>query len=406
MPFSFTARFMRLILALERRLTIMFVRLVPVTAAVKLGYALWRIRHRRLALQLLQKAILAQRKEAVSPVVFPTTPVPRQDVLVSVIIPTYNRATSLARCLESLSRQTLDKKKFEIVVVNNGCTDRTSEVCSVYANRFPNFLMTTEQTPGLLAGRHTGWRAASADLLTFCDDDIEALPPWLESIVTIGHADPTVSLLGGNNLPAFESPPPGWMDGLWTSLNGVRWNEYYSLIEGITRPMEPPIPTLVFGCNFTIRRQALVSTGGFEPDCMGSMLFQGGGESAIIEDIIANGGRVFVHPDVSVIHHMPNARLCFDYMYRRGIYTGIYSTYCSLRKDDRQLHSPSPYDGTNPALERFHEGVQLAVNTYCEAAFKSPALREWISRVTYIDNEAPPIQALQDCEILAARLGW
>lgn len=55
-----------------------------------------------------------------------------QNPLISVIIPTYNRADLLRSSLESLLRQKLSKSAFEVIVVNDGSTDSTEDICQSF----------------------------------------------------------------------------------------------------------------------------------------------------------------------------------------------------------------------------------------------------------------------------------
>jgi glycosyltransferase involved in cell wall biosynthesis len=361
----------------------------------------------RRALQCLRKALIFQSPHFKVNIAYPVSHNTNDELYLSIIIPTYNRADSLARTLKSLIKQTLPSSCFEIIVVNNSCSDHTQEICARYAPRFRNFTVIKESISGLLAARHAGWRAASADILTFCDDDIEALPVWAETIVSVCQEIPDLSLLGGNNYPCFAPPPPVWMNSLWSEYAGIRWNVYYSLIEGVENFQEAPLPTLVFGCNYTIRRRALETAGGFEPDLMPNVLFQGGGETGIISSIVSRGGKVFLHPKVSIKHHMPASRLTYDYMYKRGVCIGIERYYSYLRSGKGKPPRIITFDKfINPALEKFYRGQQWAHNIYTQAVFTSPALRSWIIRESYYGEEQPPLQALIECQCLAERFGW
>lgn len=380
---------------------------VPPRMALGLGAVFFHLRFVSCTLCFLNKALSPHREEPCKPALCAVPRGSNRQVLVSVIIPTYNRADSLARCLASLERQTMKQECFEVIVVNNACMDHTEEVCERYARKFTYFSMAREPIPGLLAARHAGWRAAAADVLVFCDDDIEALPEWLESIAAVFGGDPAVALVGGNNIPVFAIPAPAWMEALWAECGGIRYNSYYSVLEGIDAPGEAPEPTLVFGCNYAIRRSALEQAGGFEPDVMKSMLFQGGGETGIAGAIVVQGGKVFLHPGASVRHHMPASRICMEYMYKRGIYHGVEALYSYLRRGAGTTprygdHRPH----VNPALAQFYDGYRMAQAAYVQAALASRELRAWITKPTYLGSEHPPGKALEDCRELTERFGW
>jgi glucosyl-dolichyl phosphate glucuronosyltransferase len=98
--------------------------------------------------------------------------------MISVIIPTRNRAELLRAALLSLSLQTLPPEDFEVLVVDNGSTDHTKKVVNGF-NGLMHLRYFFDPTPGLHVGRHRGLREASGEILVYGDDDIEALPTWL-----------------------------------------------------------------------------------------------------------------------------------------------------------------------------------------------------------------------------------
>ena len=100
---------------------------------------------------------------------------------VSIIIPTYNRGNSLNRCLESLTKQTY--RNFDVVIVDGGSTDGTSNLVSKYSDKlFIKFIL---KRAGLVSKMNSGWMAASGDIVIRTDDDIVASSQWLLEIVKI-----------------------------------------------------------------------------------------------------------------------------------------------------------------------------------------------------------------------------
>jgi glycosyltransferase involved in cell wall biosynthesis len=104
---------------------------------------------------------------------------------ISVVMPTYRRPALLARCLHALLEQTLPGDAFEIVVVDDGCTDDTRDRCAEL-----DALSRTGGGPGILylrphgtrgpaAARNRGWHAARGTLIAFTDDDTIPDPDWL-----------------------------------------------------------------------------------------------------------------------------------------------------------------------------------------------------------------------------------
>ena len=96
----------------------------------------------------------------------------------SVILPVYNRATTLDRCLESLSGQT--RQAEEIVVVDDGSVDGTMDLLSGWQTRLPRMKVLSQQNKGVAAARNRAIGVSSGDWLAFLDSDDEWYPNKLE----------------------------------------------------------------------------------------------------------------------------------------------------------------------------------------------------------------------------------
>ena len=92
---------------------------------------------------------------------------------VSVIVATYNQERFIGRCLRSLLHQTLATSSYEIVVVDDGSTDRTAYALSLFMDRFdsPVQVITNERNLGLPASLNRAIRAARAPYVVRVDSD-------------------------------------------------------------------------------------------------------------------------------------------------------------------------------------------------------------------------------------------
>ena len=87
----------------------------------------------------------------------------------SVIVPVYNVEKYLPCCLDSLIGQTL--KEIEIILVNDGSTDRSEQICLAYAEKDARIRVFTKKNGGLSDARNYGMERAEADVLGFVDSD-------------------------------------------------------------------------------------------------------------------------------------------------------------------------------------------------------------------------------------------
>ena len=104
---------------------------------------------------------------------------------VSVIIPVYNVKPYLERCVQSVVRQTY--KDLEIILVDDGSTDGSGELCDEIALSDSRILVVHQENQGLSGARNTGIRQASGDYIAFLDSDDEWL--LLDGIETIMQED-------------------------------------------------------------------------------------------------------------------------------------------------------------------------------------------------------------------------
>ena len=97
--------------------------------------------------------------------------------LISIIIPTYQHAQTIAACLDSIFAQTYSN--FEVIVVNDGSTDKTIEVLEPYKNRIK---LVNQINQGSNPARNRGLKEAQGELVIFCDADVRMKPEMLETL--------------------------------------------------------------------------------------------------------------------------------------------------------------------------------------------------------------------------------
>jgi glycosyltransferase involved in cell wall biosynthesis len=171
---------------------------------------------------------------------------------VTVAICTWNRAKLLDQTLDRLRQLRIpDGVTWELLVVNNNCSDDTDAVLGRHAGRLP-LRRLFEPQPGLSHARNCAVRAARGELLLWTDDDILADEGWLAAYVRAARDWPDAAFFGGPVGPWFAVPPPAWIARNLDILAGT-----YALrpVRGESRPLGPREEP--FGANMAFRADVL-----------------------------------------------------------------------------------------------------------------------------------------------------
>lgn len=102
--------------------------------------------------------------------------------LVSVIIPVYNAEKYVRRCLFSILNQTY--KNIEIILINDGSTDRSGDICQHYANKYEHIHVIHQDNLGPAAARNQGLKHATGTYIQFIDADDTIKP---EMVTYLAH---------------------------------------------------------------------------------------------------------------------------------------------------------------------------------------------------------------------------
>lgn len=131
--------------------------------------------------------------------------------LVSVVMPTRNRAERLAGAIASIDAQTYDH--WQLVVVDDGSADDTPALLAARAADEPRLRVETTAGVGAAAARNVGLRAASGDWVAFLDDDNVMHPGWLRAIAEYVGRSPDCRALFGAQLrdDVADGRPTPWL---------------------------------------------------------------------------------------------------------------------------------------------------------------------------------------------------
>jgi GT2 family glycosyltransferase len=119
---------------------------------------------------------------------------PKSQPRITVIIPHLNQEMYLQACLAALDRQTLDRSRFEVIVVDNGSTTLPATEIGL----FKGVRLLQEPVAGPGPARNRGVRESISEILAFTDADCQPHPDWLSAAVQALDSSPVGTLLGGD----------------------------------------------------------------------------------------------------------------------------------------------------------------------------------------------------------------
>lgn len=239
--------------------------------------------------------------------------------MLSVIICTYNRQKYIRPLLESIAGNTLPHSQYEIILVDNNCTDRTYDVCMEFTQAHPDitFHYEIETSQGLSYARNKGISKANGELLIYVDDDALVDDHYLQDYVSFFDAHPDVMALGGPIMPLYETAEPKWMTP-YTKALLTAWMDYGN------KPRFYPKGRYPGGGNAAYRSIVFDKVGLFNTDLgrKGNNLM-GSEEKDIFDKMHKLGMKVMYIPEPVLHHCIPQAKLEEDYFNRLTRQIGI-----------------------------------------------------------------------------------
>lgn len=212
----------------------------------------------------------------------------------SVIIPTYNRAGVLTRCLRALFGQRGVDASWEIIVVDDGSTDNTSEVVRTLAQDSPMPLRYQHQpNRGPAAARNNGIRMAEGRLVYMTDSDVLATPDLLRRHLAVHDRQPAPSV---GVLGLMRWAPDLQVTPFMRWWEGVRFR-FDRLLAGI----EPINHTYFYTCNISVKRQFLMEHGLFD-ERFPSAAYE---DTELAYRLKEHGFRLVFDPDAVAYHDHP-----------------------------------------------------------------------------------------------------
>jgi len=267
--------------------------------------------------------------------------------MLSVAICTYNRAALLNRVLDSLANQSPSNYEVEILIVDNGSTDGTSQVVNQRQAQDARIRYVVEREPGIAHARNRALAEARGEYLAFIDDDAWADPGWLENLLApIQSVSPRPECVVGPVSLVWEGNRPDWFPDRFESL--------LCRYEMGNVPRFLDADGYLLTTNSLFHRETLLKLGGMRTDLghkRKSLL--GGEDNDIFKRLIANGHHVYYQPTAHVNHPVPKERQTHRFLLRRLFWDGAsqplfehgsvenqrpsFSAWAELYKDGRRL---------------------------------------------------------------------
>ncbi len=210
----------------------------------------------------------------------------------SIIVATRNRADNLARLLESLAVaiRYVEPSKVEVIVADNGSTDRTGEVVSCFQESSAfKVTVVREESPGKARALNQALKVVRGRICAFVDDDIIVAQTWVKEILSAFATESEMGIAGGRVEP---HDPAAATDTLRTGNQDFRvsWKKF--------TPQNIPI----IGCNVAFRRSLLNSIGGFDPDVGPGSYIGSGDDLDLIYRALVAGAIIDYRPEIKVSH--------------------------------------------------------------------------------------------------------
>lgn len=238
------------------------------------------------------------------------SPDPEATRIVTVAIPTYNRADFLRQTLAGIVAQDFPRDHFEVLVIDNNSTDHTRAVVAEFAHAHPAPRYVREEKQGLDHARNRAIAEARGQVLLFGDDDILVRPDWIAQMTVPLLADRgtrTIGAVGGEVIPVFPDGLPDWVRE-WHAPLAFRPD--LGPLEARHSPM---------GANLAFPAWVFAQLGPFhtELDRAAGNYFSGG-DSEMVRRVRAAGLAVWFAPAAAVQHQMPAGRTTFRYASRHA----------------------------------------------------------------------------------------
>ena len=238
---------------------------------------------------------------------------------ISVVVVARNEEKNIDRCIRSILSQSFTlKTRVEIILVDDGSTDATVDLCRALS---PDIKIIDSPCRSISKNRNIGWRTASADYIAYIDADCEAEPGWLANLqaefVNNSQQD-QIAAVGGPNTPPKNVSR--FYDALGIMLN--TWVGSRGSVQGTVFSETKQVNHLP-GLNVMFRKSSLALIDGYD-ECFARI----GEDEDLSIRLTATGAQMIYVPTAKVIHYQ---RDNFDSWARNMLIYGMGRTWLIRR---------------------------------------------------------------------------
>jgi cellulose synthase/poly-beta-1,6-N-acetylglucosamine synthase-like glycosyltransferase len=220
------------------------------------------------------------------------------DLFISVIIAARNEEANLPSCLKSTANQTYPISKYEIIVVDDGSTDNTRNICEEFIHQYSHIkLVDAQDTPRVYGKANAlacGIDAAQGDIILITDADCTVPATWVEQ--TAQRYNEKVGLVGGFTLQKAYTPFEGMQSLDWAFILGMAAS---------TAGLRHPLGSI--GNNLSFRKSAYDQVGGYR-----KLKFSVTEDYTVMQAIVSSGRWDYLYPLDP--NHLVESRPCADFL--------------------------------------------------------------------------------------------
>ena len=293
----------------------------------------------------------------------------------SIVVCTQNRAADLDVTCRSLMSALGEDSPIEVLVVDNGSTDRTPALLGELALEYPDRVRSVlEPRPGLSLARNRGVLEAHGEIIVFLDDDALPSSAWLGSLLQ-AFDDPSVGAAGGPVEPTITAEFPDWFS--------ARFLPYLSAWDLGEETLDLRYSEYPRGTNIAFRRSTLQQVGLFLPQLgrRGSSL-RSCEEIELCLRLERSGSRILYIPDARVRHKVDISRLTPQWMVKRFAAQGFSEAIMEWRHAGfeglnlgraRSRNQARTMNASGPPTERLlHDCYKHAARGYSAGSLYAP----------------------------------